>query len=252
MSQSIFAQALLDPEAALPVGLTDPEGRPAPRRFSVYRNTVTSGLIRVLEAAFPVIRKLVGDEFFAAMALVFVRAHPPRTRLMMLYGAQFPGFLAAFPPVSHLGYLADVARLEQAIRESYHAADAPALPAEAFATLTDAQMMNAKLRLAPSLGLIRSPWPIHMIWRANSEAGPPPAPVRGAEDVLILREAFDPAVHLLPPGGGAFMTGLLAGQSLAATLAPLGRRFDLPAMLGLLIQGRAIVGMENEQAFYDL
>lgn len=243
MNQSAFARALLDPDAALPDGVTDPQGRPSPRRFGVYRNNVTSGLIRVLEAAFPVIRKLVGDEFFAAMAVVFLRAHPPKTRLMMLYGAEFPAFLAQFPPVSHLGYLADIARLEQAIRESYHAADAPALPAEVLARMSEARLMNARLRLAPALGLVCSVWPIHMIWRANTGAGP--APVAAAEDIVILRPAFDPVPHLLPLGGGAFIAALLAGKPLAAALAGVGKNFELTAVLGLLIQGQAIVGMEE-------
>ena len=82
----LFARALLDPEAEVPWGLTDPEGRPAPKRFSVYRNNVASSLTRALEAAFPTVRKLVGDEFFAAMAGVFLRAHPPQSRMLMLYG----------------------------------------------------------------------------------------------------------------------------------------------------------------------
>ena len=38
--QAAFAAALLDPEAAVPGGLVDPLGRPAPKRFSVYRNNV--------------------------------------------------------------------------------------------------------------------------------------------------------------------------------------------------------------------
>ena len=112
MNQAGFARALLDPEFAVPEGIIDPNGKPAPKRFSVYRNNVASGLIKALEASFPVIRKLVGDEFFAAMAVVFARAHPPRSRLLAQYGDAFPDFLSRFPPVSHLGYLADVARLE--------------------------------------------------------------------------------------------------------------------------------------------
>ena len=118
MRQSEFVAALLDPSFPMPTGLIRPDGQTATQRFSVYRNNVIAGLTAVLEAAFPVIRTLVGSEFFAAAAAVFVRAHPPKSRIMMLYGARFPDFLSAFEPAADYAYLPDVARLEQALRES--------------------------------------------------------------------------------------------------------------------------------------
>lgn len=243
MSQTAFAAALLDPEACVPAGIVDPEGRPAPKRFSVYRNNVASSLTRALEAAFPTVRKLVGDEFFAAMAVVFLRAHPPRSRMLMLYGAEFPGFLEAFPPVAHLGYLPDVARLDQAMRESYHAADSRALDEAAFQRLIGADLAGLRLSLAPSLRLVRSAWPIVSIWLANAEGGPSPRPA--AEDALILRPEFDPRPRCLPPGGGAFVAGLMAGETLGTAVERAGPDLDLPAVLGLLIAGQAITGVSG-------
>lgn len=243
MSQALFAAALLDPEAAVPSGLVDPLGRPAPKRFAVYRNNVASSLTRALEAAFPTVRKLVGDEFFAAMAVVFLRAHPPKSRMLMLYGEEMPVFLESFPPVAHLGYLPDVARLDQAMRESYHAADSQPLGEAAFQRLLGEDIAMLRLRLAPSLRLIRSRWPICAIWAANHEGGPKPGPK--AEDALVLRPDFDPRPWILPAGGGAFLQGLLAGRTLGESLDAAGETLDLPAILGLLITGRAIIGVHE-------
>ena len=243
MSQSVFAAALLDPEAAVPEGLVDPWGEPAPKRFSVYRNNVASSLTKALEASFPTVRKLVGEEFFAAMAGVFLRAHPPSSRILMLYGAEFPGFLEAFPPVAHLGYLPDVARLDQAMRESYHAADSRALPEPEFQRLVGADIAGLRLRLAPSLRLVRSRWPVVSIWTANHAGGPKPVAV--AEDALVLRPEFDPQPHPLPLGGAAFVEGLLQGRTLGDSLDTAGSDLDLAALLGLLIAGRAIIGVSE-------
>jgi hypothetical protein len=234
-----FAEALLNPEAPLPPGLTDPFGRPAPKRFSVYRNNVASSLTRALQAAFPTVRKLVGEEFFGAMAVLFLRAHPPRSQMLMLYGEAFPGWLESFPPVAHLGYLPDVARLDQAMRESYHSADSTPLPEGEFQHLLGDDIAALRVRLAPSLRLLQSRWPIQAIWAANHEGGP--APKAGPQDVAVLRAEFDPRPVLLPPGAADFLTGLLADKPLGEALeaAP---TLDLAAVLALLISHRAIVG----------
>lgn len=239
MSQADFAAALLDPTLPAPIGVVGPDGLPDAKRFAVYRNNVASSLIRVLEAAFPVVQKLVGDEFFAGMAGVYLRAHPPQDRRLMLYGAGFPAFLEGFAPVQHLGYLPDMARLEQGLRESYHAADSIALPPERLAGMPETQLLQARIRLAPSMRLIASRWPIHAIWAANARGGP--APVMRAQEVAILRPVFDPEPQVLPPGGAAFLTALQRGKPLMAALAETGEGFDLTAVLGLLLRSNAIM-----------
>lgn len=242
MSQSVFAQALLDPEAALPPGLIDPAGRPAPKRFAVYRNNVASSLTRALEAAFPTVRKLVGEDFFAAMAGNFLRAHPPHSRMLMLYGEAMPEFLTGFQPAAGLGYLPDVARLDQAMRESYHAADSAPLPEAEFQRLLGEDIASLRLTLAPSLRIVRSRWPIHAIWTANHEDGLAPQAV--AEDVVVLRPEFDPRPQLLPPGGAAFLGDLLQGRTLGESLTLADDGIPLSTLLALLISNRAIVGAD--------
>ena len=235
MNQSAFAAALLDPDLAVPAGLIDPEGR----RFAVYRNNVAVGLIRALETGFPVVRRLVGSEFFSAMARIFAQTYPPKSRIMMLYGSEFPVFLSNFQPVAHLVYLPDVARLEQALRESYHSADAAAVSGEVLSGLPEDRLLASRFGLAPSLRLVRSTHPIHAIWRNNAEDGP--APVARAEDVVVLRTEFDPKPHLLGEGAAAFLFTLGADLSLAKALHEAGEGFDLLAVLNLLLSAGAIV-----------
>ena len=63
VSQTAFRHGLLDPALPAPDGLVNPDGAPATKRFDVYRNNVAVSLSDALESAFPVIRKLVGDNF---------------------------------------------------------------------------------------------------------------------------------------------------------------------------------------------
>ncbi|MDP4031781.1 MAG: DNA-binding domain-containing protein [Pseudorhodobacter sp.] len=249
MSQARFRAALLDPDCAVPEGLIDPQGRPAGKRFAVYRNNVAVGLTEALEVGFPVLRRLVGMEFFAAMAGVFLRAHPPDSRMMMFYGAEMPDFLRHFPPVAHLPYLPDVARLELALRAAYHAADRPALAAERLAALPPERFLAARLQLAPALRLIVSDWPIHAIWRANTKSAntrsDAAAPAIRAESVVVLRPEFDPVPHLLAPGAAVFLAALLAGETVGTAMDKAGEGHDLSASLTLLLNGGAIVGLHE-------
>lgn len=241
--QTSFARALLDPEADLPAGLIGPAGLPAARRFAVYRNNVTSGLAKVLEAAFPAVKSLVGEEFFAAMALAFLRQHPPQDRIMMLYGAGFPAFIQGFLPAKDLGYLPDVARLEQALRESYHSADGVPLAANVLAAIPQQRWPHLVLQLAPSIRIVRSAWPVLSVWKAALYAGA--TPQMAAQDVVILRPAFDPEPHLLPTGGAAFITALQDGLCFEQAIQRGESDLDLTAVLSLLMQGQAILGVEQ-------
>jgi len=246
MNQSDFRAALLDPDLPVPTGVTDPEGRPAPRRFNVYRNNVTASLTEALRQAFPVVRALVGEEFFTAMAQVHLRAYPPRSPLLMFYGEDMPQFLRDFAPVSHLGYLPDVARLELCLRRAYHAADAAPVAVDVLQALPPDRLMAARLVLAPAVRLLRSDWPVHAIWAANTRAAPPPREMRG-EDVLVARPAYDPLPIVLPEGAGAFVDALAKGETLAEAI-DMSPEFDLTATLGILLSANAITRIQEEAA----
>lgn len=212
--QSAFADALLSPDRPVPPGLVDPAGRPAGKRFDIYRNTVASTLAEAMDTAFPAIRSLVGAEFFRAMAGVFLRAHPPGDPRLQFWGGAFPGFLRRFGPVAHLPYLADVARLELGLRQSYHAADARPL---ALAGHTPEAVLALRPRLSPATLVLSSPYPVLDIWRFARGLGEKPG-TSAAQDVLIARPAFDPVPTVLPPGGLSFLRALKGKRSLAEAL----------------------------------
>ena len=67
---------------------------------------------KVLGSAFPVVRQLVGEEFFSALARAYGMAHPSDNPDLNRFGAAFAGFLRDFPHVAELPYLPDMARLE--------------------------------------------------------------------------------------------------------------------------------------------
>ena len=113
-TQSRFAEALLDRTKPVPQGLISWTGASPQKRYGVYRNNVATGLARALAARFPITEKIVGEEFFTAMAREFVLSHPPSSPVLLHYGEDFAGFVAEFAPAKSLPYLADIVRLENA------------------------------------------------------------------------------------------------------------------------------------------
>jgi hypothetical protein len=170
---------------APPPGLAAPDPSEIARRFAVYRNNVHHGLSRALAARFPVVEQLVGGEFFAAMARVFLAASPPRNPVLLSWGEDLPAFLDAFTPVAHLPWLGDVARLELARGRAYHAADAAPAPPEA---LNDPHPERLRLMLHPSVELFASPYPAVRIWQAHQPGATALTPaVSGADHALVAR-----------------------------------------------------------------
>ncbi|WP_299282663.1 DNA-binding domain-containing protein [uncultured Tateyamaria sp.] len=240
--QTQFRTALLDPTLPVPVGLTDGAGQPTTKRFAVYRNNVTVALTEALKTAFPVLVSLLGRDSFDQLARLFVRTHPPTSPLMMHYGAHMPAFLSDFPPLSHIKYLSDVARLELALRQSYHAADMDPFDASRLGRLDADRIMASTLTLAPATILIPSVWPLFDIWRYNTQSGAP-KPRAMAQPVLITRAEFDPEPHPLTPAQAAWLTKIMDGATLVAaqdSAMAVDPGFDLSALLTLLIQNNAI------------
>lgn len=247
MSERDFTRAIMDASQPVPLGLLDGQARDAGRRFSVYRNNVAVSLTEALHTGFPVITKLLGTQNMDALAGMFLRQQPPSSPLMMHYGAGFPDFLASLEQLAHLGYLPDVARLELAIRRSYHAADAQPIAPDTLATRAPEELMASTVTFAPAVEILRSDWPLYDIWAFNMLEGAD-KPRAEAQDVIITRPDFDPTPTALPAGGADWIRALQDGRTvgtahdLALQKVP---EFDLGATLAILLQGGAICGLRR-------
>lgn len=244
-----FSAGLLDPQHPVPLSV---KGR-TERRYAVYRNNVTVGLIRALEANFPVVRRLLGEQYFAGFAREFAQMHPPESPLMFQYGAHFPAALQKAEDLANYSYLSDVALLEILWRESYHAADATPLAGDVLAAMDPDVLFSSCFVSHPATRMIQSRFAIHEIYSANSSEGDgqrfdPAHP----QQVLITRPTYDVMARAILPEQFAFFQALKAGDTLGHALdraADLKPDFDLPGALSLLLQSGAFQTIQpgNEQ-----
>jgi hypothetical protein len=180
-------------------------------RFAIYRNNVHRGLYDALGAAYPTVRKLVGDGFFDRLAQGFVQSETARSGSLALYGAGFDEYLAGHPIRESLPYLVDIARLERARLEVSTSADAKPLLAVDLAGLED-QLEAMILRVHPACEVIASDYPIFAIWIAqnpvNGEQGGKTSIVQRPETVLVTRPYMQVDMRPLTAGQAVFFTAL--------------------------------------------
>lgn len=252
-AQHTWAQALLDPTRAVPRGLTTWNHSDPAKRLAVHRNNVMVSLVDALTQTFPVTLQLVSDQFFRAMAQVFVRTCPPRTQVLAHYGQHLPGFVAQFPPCAGLPYLADVAQLEWQRQQALHSADAPPFDLDAIATLmqdTDA-LPTLHWQLAPDLHLLQSPHAVVSLWAAHQpESGIAleEVDVTQPESALIFRSGLDVMVLQADPGLAALVAALLDNTVFSEAIEQgfgAGPDFDLPRALALLIGHELLIGAQR-------
>ena len=250
-----FAAALLDPEAPVPAGLVAWDGSDPVARFAVYRNNVLHSLVMVLSDTFPVVRELVDEDFFRAMAQRFIVAHPPTSALMHRYGEAFPAWLDGFEPVAPLGYLADMARLELARLRAFHAADAMAIDAQqlADALREPEQLASTVLQLSPSLTALASTHPVVSLWEAHQwdetwrDARLAALDLGLAESALVFRVGDDALVLGAAHDDVALALALAAGAPLGPAVSE-HPAADLARLLGLLLEHGLVVGVVGASA----
>lgn len=228
-------------------GLIQADGLSGAQRLAIHRNNTLATLGEALGAVYPVVRRLVGEAFFVAAATAYVRADPPRVRSLIDYGAGLAGFLSGYGPAAGLAYLPDVARLEWAWHEAFHAADAVPIGADALAAIDPADAAALRLFLHPSLRLVRSRYPVRRIWDVNQpDRAPDPVCLdEGAVRVMVVRPHLTVALLDLDAGAFALVEALAGGAPLgdacaAAESAQPG--FDPGPALAAVIAAGAVTG----------
>ena len=243
--QDGFAEAIRRPDPVPPGGISGRGGAGAERRFGVYRNNHLAGLADALGMTFPVVRRLVGDEFFRAAALEYVRRHPPRTPVLLQYGERFGDLLDELPAAGRHPYLGDVARLEWCRIFAHNAADAEPADIRRLSGIPEPELPGTRLILHPSARLLESRWPVLSVWQdCQTDDGRGEIDMERPERLLVVRPGSEVMSHRLDEGSYTFIRSLARGATLgeAAEHAVLREPgLALPEQLVLLFRYGTVV-----------
>lgn len=208
--------------------IRDPDHNPAglgAAGLSVYRNTCAKGLIDVLRANFPTVERIVGEEWFAACARVFMGDHPPSCPVLATYGAAFPDFLRAFEPATEIPYLADVAEVDRLWTKSHFAPDGPAMDPGRLREMDPDLLLGLSLPLHASTRIAWFDAPVATLWRLNRPPAPPPGRDGFSidwrpEGIALCRPHGEVVAMTLTVRQFAFLEACRAGRSFGDAMSP--------------------------------
>ena len=246
--QSDFAAALRNRERNTEAGRwLVGDAAHAEGRLALYRANMVAAADKALSGAYPVLRQVVGAEFFHGVAREYQRGTPSTSGDLGEFGAAFDAFLAGFEHVQSMPWLPDLARLEWAVHRASGAADAPGWDAAALGAVEPDRQEAIRFQWSPGLAVIHSAWPVVRVWTIHQPGADGDFSVAWdvPETALVARDGFAVTVTACGLADAAFIEASLAGAPLGdAAAAALAHHpdFDLGALLGRAFAARLVCG----------
>lgn len=223
------------------------EGISAKERIAIYRNNVFSNYRKTLSTVYPVVERLVGEQFFRQTADAYIHAYPSLSGDLNEYGANFAQFLATYTPALTLPYLPDVAKLEWLIELVFHDANCNANVLEKLANVPEEQYGELVFLINPACQLFKSNYPVATIWQVNQPSSQADDTVdlqSGGCALLVYRKDFAICIKPLTKAEYAMLQALAAGNDMNASFCKaieVQSDLDLGSFLQKMIQERILV-----------
>jgi hypothetical protein len=223
------------------------EAEQVKQRLGIYRGNAKANTAKAIAAAYPVIEKIVGAEFFSGLASEYQSRFASVSGDLNEYGEAFAAVLADFAPAREIPYLADVARLEWRVHRAHYAAEPEPFDPARLASVPPEHQLHLRPQLHPACHVLQSAYPIARIWEVHQDAFSGKFEVDFSGDptnALVYRPRFRVEVARIGDAEAVFLGAALDGQTLDAALAAAQARdasFPLGRVLSEWVESAVIV-----------
>ena len=231
--QQAFAAAVLGQGSS---ALLQPSPRGAPAPVEVYRHAYPARLTGALRDNYEILALALGDADFDALAMAYLQAQPSNQPSIRWFGHALVDFmeqrLAADDGLVPHPALADLARMDWALRSAFDAADAPVIDSASLARTPADDWPVLVLQLHPSVRQLGLQWAVEPAWHAlrtahdaaNStladavDATEPelPAPEALPHPLLVWRKGLETQWRSLAESEACLLQAVAEGANFAA------------------------------------
>ena len=160
----------------------------AVERVDIYANAYFYRLLECLGEDFPATLAVLGADNFPALVKEYLLEHPPTEPSILYAGLYLADFLNDHPFAERWPFIADLARLERAVLDVFHAADTPALALETLHAVPSEDWPALKLRTHPAVEIVHSEWRIADVLQTVEQGREWTDPEHEEASVLVWRQ----------------------------------------------------------------
>ncbi|HEY6395040.1 MAG TPA: DNA-binding domain-containing protein [Candidatus Binataceae bacterium] len=163
----------------------------ADERVDIYANMYFYRLLDVLKEDFPATLAVLGAENFHNLATGYLLEHRPTEPSVLHLGRHLAEYLQR-STLAHAfrieaPFIADLARLERATIDVFHAPDFPALDTAAMRAIPAARWPRLKMRLHPAVRILQCEWKVADVLTAVEAGREWTAPAHEKCNLLVWR-----------------------------------------------------------------
>lgn len=216
--QEKFANSLLLKEGSGALFSTKPyliDGR-----FDFYRSNFQAICLQTMKSTFPVMLRLVGEDFFETLVIRHALKYPSTSGDLTSLGNTFSQFLKADELVEDYPYFSEVAALEYLVHQTYYEKDSDILSFPTYLQSAGEGIGQSKLIFRPTTHLCYSAWANAPIWLAHQteEMTALNCSINETCYSLVLRHQWDVTVHLITESSFIGLNALFKGATLEDAL----------------------------------
>ncbi|WP_374973852.1 HvfC/BufC family peptide modification chaperone [Spongiibacter marinus] len=222
--------------------------------LALYRQGVEARAERALASRYPTVKRLLGEQTFAALAVQYLRAAGNRGGDWSAFGECLADWLVGHSLQRQVHYLVDVAQLDNAVMKVAESALALA-NVDSFARLAQ-EAETSRLVLNTALAIFVSRYPVAHIWHAHKHPNPQETVAFGrakvmlshgqGQAVLVTRSGWQVRVEEISQQQLLLLKAIQRGDSVARLFAQSAwPEAELLAWLQTMVASGAVVGAEG-------